>query len=663
MLRVFKSFGVLAMCAATALPAAEARQAKPDPVPVQMPQEAKPDVEKWREAYAKAGRPTVMIMCGIDGDLLARPQAGIKWNFELEGEPAQIAGVLGEILNPGANPIELVDAQAIKRMQGRFEAVLNLNGKQEDIELLRAALDAELLVTIRITGGGPLPKVNVTVSEEARGRAGFGLVFDWKGDFSALEIKKNISAVAVKFIDDFAERAGQDVLSMTLRVLGAKREWQRRVRETLESVPGVSSVKMANLAAGPADQAIEFTLRHSATTDVNDLLFDAQDALTENLDTAAHAELAQGNTAIIRLTPKPPPPPAVVHRDPTCRQMLQEDIAFPDDEKETAAKQELTAAYKAKGVPKVTVLLNRRATAKEVDAARQAAGGGREVNVENMVVVTGIGEAVGIKEGPNGQDPPAKAPAEQDNEFRVVDKYELFARHVETSMSSLFGVKGLGFEMIHSDTARKNLGDAVRKQKLVMGEAELSALLLGLNIADIYVIGHGSDPTANPKIQFSFKAVTASGSEIGYGQILVSLPVEVGPDVIKPIAADLVTEIACDMKKYWKPPSRITIKLVGATGLGDFGIMRDAIEKFGKDEGISLFGTEQFDRGHGEGIVLFRIEFDTTKIPSNRLFDKLREIKDKDKDKDKAPFESFDSESKDDTEIVIRIRPSVGQKP
>ncbi|MBL8746419.1 MAG: hypothetical protein JNK58_08700 [Phycisphaerae bacterium] len=655
----------------TASPAAVARQEKPDPLPAKPHEDAVPDVAAWSRAYEQAGRPTVMIMCGIDAGV-AGVEAGPKWNFELEGVPAQIVSALEEILNPGENPIELVDFNAFQRMQGRFENVLQLNGEQEAINLLREELKAELLITIRISRASPLPKVVVAASEEARGRRGFTKTLDWKGDFSAREIKANIRDVAKRFVEDFVGRAGQQVLSMTIRVLGARGETHEIIRNSLKRVTGMESVKNANAASGSKDQAAEFAVRYKSSADRDDLVYEACANLRTDLDAEVNQEVWQGNTVVIRVTPKPPPPPPGVYREPPCREQIEECLLHSNDPNFTNnTKETLTALYKAKGTPKMTVLLNRRPTAGEVTAAKEASGGVNKVNVDNMIVVGGIGPVTGIngQHAGDAQDKPANLGKE---EYRKPSDYELFARAVEDSMSRMFGVEALRFSMVDSAMARDSIMRAATKQEKVMLESELSGLLKTVGAAQIYVIGFATDPTAagaKGRIQFTFKAMLADGSEIGYGQEFRELPVNLGPEVIDPVARSLVIQIACGILESWKPPSRIEVKLLGATSMDDFGFLRDAIDalkaeaeaKHTKPE-ISLIGTQQFDRSGGEGYHVFQIEFDNERVPSSRLFDKLREIKNRAEERGKAPFPIFDSERNDDTVIEIRIRPSSGEK-
>ncbi len=670
MLRLLGLVLVSAMTTLLAVPAAYGRQAKPDPVPQKPPEDPVPDVAAWSRAYEQAGRPTVMLLCGIDagvGDV----KDGPKWNFELEGEPAQIVSAFEEILDPGANPIDVVDFNAFKRMQGRFENVLKLNGEEEAVNLLREELKAELLITIRITQAQPLPKVVVAASEEARGRRGFTVAFDWKGDFSAREIKANIRAVAKRFIEDFVGRAEQQVLSMTIRIMGAKREWLREMRDVLGGLGGVKSAKMRNVAGGPNDQVAEFDIRYESSENVNDLLFDACDALAERIDAEAATELAQGNTAVIRMRPKPPPPPERIAHNPTCLEQIKEVVHAGDPNTTNAAKEQLIRLYKSKGVPKTTILLNRRATPSEIREAEKAESEGRGGDVGTMVVVTGMGSAIGTAGNPGDQPDAAPGPGTtQEQGFRDVDKYEMFARSLEDAMSNLLGIGALKFTMIEPMKARDSLIHAAQKQTTVMGEAELSALILGLEVADVYVIGYATNPMeSGSNVQFSFKAVTANGEIIGYGQKLFTQSFTLGPEFILPIAEDIVSQLACGIIESWKPPSRITIKLLGAMSLDDFAFMRDAIDDAGRqmlESGgqpeIRLFGTEQFDRSTGQGVVVFRIEFDNERVPATHLFERLRALKEAAEKDGKAPFPIFDAEKKDDTMIEIRIRPSAGDK-
>jgi|GEM_PF-4874074 len=611
-------------------------QGKPSLAPEAVPVELGPDVGKWRDSYAKAGRPRVMVLVAEAASSVSPVdmESLVKLADE-DGVSAKISSAFQEVIGDPQADCELIDRAALVNAVKRFAGNRAQAGDQDSIAMLGRELGADLAIVIKLLPtqrDGADFSVTFDTRDLARGRRGMSFPFDWKGGTSVPNIKNNSRAMARKFIDDFAERSVMP-RRFTLRILGLSQtsdqtQAYKAIRESREWAKGVISrgsdtvPDLRNPRLNVASSQYEITLTDTADTDPIIVQDGIETALKRVFpDRELQTLQTDRGSVSVQLFPKKTAAVAAETPDDCVLVLL-------DDESGKAARKELKQLYENRNSPRVAILVNRPLTPKERKALEAKGGMG---NVDNLIVIGGR-DATGIDQGGN------KTAVPTDEDFLNPSVLEQNAREMERAISELFNQK-LGLtRIISADVARANAAAEAAKQNNVMAQTELVEIMKRQDLADVVIIGTGRIDGYEQR--YSFEAINLRDAiKIGFGDtryspfggerdpvaILSRLKEKAGAgsesaadaaareatqiaiDEIKKMANEATSKLACSMMSNWRPPSEMDLIV---NNLSSQTELDQLIAELKKDTSkIEMIGSTSYEGGQGNGTGRFRIRY------------------------------------------------------
>lgn len=234
-----------------------------------------------------------------------------------------------------------------------------------------------------------------------------------------------------------------------------------------------------------------------------------------------------------------------------------------------ALREEWLKAYEAKGSPRMLVLVNRAATAREPLRLVQNPS---SVDTQIIVSASGLGtsQAIGNVTGGSGLERPR-----WDDRIPVFEQPEQLAfqaRSLEGRVGAMFGPELMGAsKIIDAEAAKGQFANEFAKQAEI-GESELMGLLKQRNIADVVILGFGrvvargsiapqdeigwadDDQTARSGnvVVYTFKAVDLRDNTVlGFADV-TGLDDSFTTDGLSDVAMRAVGKLAWDSLQRWK---------------------------------------------------------------------------------------------------------------
>jgi hypothetical protein len=234
-----------------------------------------------------------------------------------------------------------------------------------------------------------------------------------------------------------------------------------------------------------------------------------------------------------------------------------------------ALREEWLKAYEAKGSPRMLVLVNRAATARE--PMRQVQN---PSSMETQIIVSasglGTSQAVGNATGVSGLERPRWD--ERIPVFEQPEQLAFQARALEGRVGAMFGPELMGAgKIIDAEAAKGQFASEFAKQADI-GESELMGLLKQRNIADVVILGFGrvvargsvaradeigwadDDQAARSGnvVVYTFKAVDLRDNTVlGFADV-TGLDDSFTTDGLSDVAMRAVGKLAWDSLQRWK---------------------------------------------------------------------------------------------------------------
>ena len=626
---------LVASCLLIQVPTAHAQGSRPSMQPLPEPVEEGPDIGKWRDAYAKAGRPRVMVLVAEAASAVdpLDMESLVKLSDE-SGISAKISSAFQEVIGDAQADVELVDRAALVNAIKRFAGNRAQAGDKDTIVMLGRELAADMAIVIKLIPtqrDGADFSVTFDTRDLSRGRRGLSFPFDWKGGASVVNIKNNSRAMARKFINDFAERSVMP-RRFTLRILGLMQtneqtQAYKSIRESREFVKSVISrgsdtvPDLRNARLNVSASQYEVTLNDGADADPIIVQDGIENALKRVFpDRELQTLQTERGSISVQLFPKKA---AVTSEAPDdCSLVLL------DDEVGKNARRELKQLYENRNSPRIAILCNRPLTPKERKALEAK---GTVGDIGNMIVIGGR-DATGVSQGSPGVTP-------TEDDFLNPSVLEQNAREMERAISELFNQK-LGFtRLISPDVARANAAAEIAKQGNVMAQTELVEIMKRLDLADVVILGVGRIEGFEQR--YSFEAINLRDAiKVGFGDARYNTfgrdrdPVaimgqlrdkakggidaadaaareayQIGTDEIKKMANEATSKLACTMMNNWRPPSEMDFTVNNLSGQGELDQIVSELKKPGGT--VEVIGSASYEGGQGTGTGKFRIRYRT----------------------------------------------------
>jgi hypothetical protein len=221
-------------------------QDKPAPALVQPQLDPAPDYQAWANAYVQAGEPEIAVVAfeaasqldPVTLESLVRTLSG-------DSVPAKLRSALIQELQTPPADVQLVDTEFALAAAKRLGANLRQADDPDALRVLGRELNAQLYIVTRLTPsqrpGSPF-SVLFEATNAVTGRSILNFQFDWKGGTDALNINRNATQIARKFIETYVQRATNPA-RYTVRVFGLESpEHTAAARKALQRVEGVTSV-------------------------------------------------------------------------------------------------------------------------------------------------------------------------------------------------------------------------------------------------------------------------------------------------------------------------------------------------------------------------------------------------------------------------------------
>lgn len=548
----------LVFVAGAALPVAAFAQDKPSTQPLLATiQDPEPDLAAWARAYEQADRPRVLVVVGEATSRLDYPSFESLLALRDPGAIAtRFKAAFEQVINDPAADVDLVDLQQALEAAERLQATLDQSRQVNASQLMARELQADLLITIRLTPsqrpGSPFAVLFEAV-DPVRGRSGLTFTFDWKLGTTAPDIRDTARQVARKFIEDYAQRAALP-RRYTLRLFGmSEPSTLGKARDALESVEGVRRVRSRTASnvpspfTGDVASAVQFelTLEPGADADPTRLMVDIDQALRDELQSVV--ELVQTEPGMIALR--------TLRRASAAdlRDECERALTFPGDVGD-ALRARLAAAYARAGSPRILVLVNRAPIEGEAPDAL------RGVNPENLFVVSAVGDGAIFNRA--GQTDASRPPAE---DFRTPEAQELLARRVEQTLNRRLGPDLLGLSrIVNPDTARLAIAEQIEARRGVVQAGEFAALLKKFDAADLVILGTGRIDPRTGSVSYTFTATNLETNlNLAYASVEAwggvgspGAPASRFSDsALEAIADHALARLGCDLLTQWESAS------------------------------------------------------------------------------------------------------------
>ena len=594
-------------------------QQKPDAPPINDTYETAPDIERFVEAYQRAGEPAILVLTGVDNrpnairygnntdDLRAEGRAatGIPNTqehyignhlalFDPSGDSTKLRGDIEEVLLQNLD-IDLVNIDALAERDRREIRLLQQRDEQGAIALLAEKLNAEVVLLVRmlntpaVENRGALYRVTVEVLDVPRGRKIGGFTFDWTQGADGVMVKRYGQQIARKFIEQFSAwyARGNDESAArryTIRVIGLGDVKQLvEAKRAFAKIPGVIRVKERGFTTDGETSVGTLDLRTTGTP--LELMVDLQDAARDTLGLEIDAtDGASGTITLIAPTEK--------QSDPSERWLAIIDKDDPDHDEVVAL---LMKEYADEGRPKIGILVTivpNQSPADEGSGSEGNSGSGVS-NVDNdglsiitNVIIPGGGEAVvSYPENP------------------LLDQ-----RRMEDAMYKW--MLDLALTMVDPASVRQSIetivDDDQANEDIPKGDRFLSRLVQAAGL-DILITGVGRDEDG--QADYTFRAVRVNDG--------VALAAEGVSDdywfrrneqaTINLMAAYATGHLLDQMLTAWTPASTIAVTVTGADAQRDVFTMMNAL-----NNNIAAVESADFERheaGADGGVGYFTLRY------------------------------------------------------
>lgn len=636
---------VVASCLLVPVSGSLAQGQRPSMQPEPEPVEEGPNVAKWRDAYAHAGRPRVMLLVAqastsvdpLDMESLLKLQ-------DEGGVSAKISSSILEVLGDPLADAEIIDRAALINAIKRASANRAQAGDADSIQIIGRELAADLAIVVKLLPSqrpGSDFSVTFDTRDLSRGRRGMSFIFDWKGGSDAVNIKNNSRAMARKFINDFAERATMP-RRFTLRILGLtetseQTQAYKAIRESREFVKSLISrgsdtvPDLRNPRQSVAASQYEVTLADAADADAIIVQDGIETALKRVFpDRTLQTLQTERGSIMVQLFPRKVGDAVATAED--CSLILL------DDEAGKTARAELKSLYDARNAPRVAILCNRPLTPRERKALESKGGVG---NIDNLIVIGGH-DATGIDQAGG------KVVIGADEDFLSPSELEQNAREMERALSEIFN-QNLGFtRLISPDVARASavaeLSGKLATQGGAIDQNELLALLKKLDLADVVILGTGR--ISGIEQRYSFEAVNLRDAiKIGFGDtrynpfardrdpaaVLAELRAKAAADLagasrrvsliandeITKMAREATSKLACTMITNWRAPAEMDIVV---SGLENQSQLDQLVEQIRKGGGmLEVVGSTTYQDSTGRFRLRYRSHADAVPAELQRV--------------------------------------------
>ena len=510
-----------------------------------------PDLKAFKRAYERDDRPTALVLVGFaTSQHQANDPASILFNSDATGITQQIKSAIEEVLNAPEADVEMVNINALRASTDRLSGVLQTRGERDAVSLLADDLSAQLVLMVKLhtlDANGTIGKATVEAFRADRARTLFTIAFDWKGGNSAKDLKINGRQIARAFINDYSKRLSGDNRRLTLRILGITDSAQlREARELVEEVAGVEVVRRRSSASARRDGFAQFEITYTGT-DSTTLADDAAAALEDRF---GPLEVVKDEGGAFTLRPSRRSNSMNIADDERCAQDMALRAAAGD-----AVRDELRAAARARGNPRVVVLINRDAPfADEPVPADAGQAGNASANTIVISLAENNAAAIGSAGVGSGGGLADRATLESRRREAALQ-----SRLIEDALSDRIGNGLLGLRVVDGDTVRSRLlakldTDASTREK-PLTEAQLASMMRSDNLADIIIVGTARvrpEGSAVPVASYTFRAIDASsGDVIGSYAAGTVLPLGIDAPVVEEVAQRAAGALGCRMLRAW----------------------------------------------------------------------------------------------------------------
>ena len=316
----------------------------------------KPDFALWKESYSRAGRPRIMILCGIEAPGGGAP-GGLGSNidpFDATGDPAALLAGISDTLMQNRD-VRLVHPGALDAADRRTVQILRQDDPRRAMHLLCTKLKADFTFLVRMTPD-PKPGVRYTVVlellEVGSARPAGSFAFDWKLDNDAGTIRMYATRIAGKMIEEFANYANDPTRDFDVQIVGVPTvDDFRTARDAIKAMPHVKDVIGDDFSGAGAATLGNLNVRFEGGA--LDLIYELQNLSKQKLGLSIdNVDAAYGKLTL------------VMHRKLRWQQLLETDNAV--------VRGDFQKAYAARESPRVAVVIGHALSDRE--AVHEAEG-------------------------------------------------------------------------------------------------------------------------------------------------------------------------------------------------------------------------------------------------------------------------------------------------
>lgn len=593
------------------------------PTPVEPPAPQRVDAEAWADAYLAYGEPSIVVLTGFPNQRLSDS----IMSSTHESFAYQLRTAIEECLNVPEAELDLIDSQSLASAVERVSTAMSNADETEAIDLLANELQAELVIYVKFLDRDPrrMPNATANMTFEAistsRGRKIVSFPFEWKIGNDVPAIKRYANALAVKFTNDFAARAGRSQ-RFDLRIIGMPTEPRtiRDFRILMGDLPDVDG----------RVRSPQFGTHDDPTTgeQVSMAVFSGFKYRGDNLDLAADVTdlgdemggldlrfvSTEANSVTLRIVlPETTTSHATTLVD--CQKMIlrKDDIG-------TEQRRRLQELYDRKNAPRISVLVNRKTTEEEREGAEH--GDATGLTGDTIVVVQvgdrtieGDGEAEGDDDDPN--------------QVRAIGWLENQTLQIENALFDHLGPNLLDFTRIDPNRAKAELQRSINRQGVVFGENELVDILRTKNIADVLVLGNGGlfqEASGEYTVTYTFRVVSLTDSVYLAGASVRGSLQGQGTEVARRVADEAIKQIACELIQSWLPPTKLTTTVKGARNATDMEAFLSTLAAQAGDAGsprVRVVGSPSYDGGSDRGVFTMTLSYSCS---WDELFAEFKEL-------------------------------------
>lgn len=597
-------------------------QQKPPPPTVEQQTVAAPNIEMWADAYQQYGAPEILVFCGwSNGDPHSAASSSDYLALDESSFTVQLQGAFIDIINDPRADIFLVDNGALSDAIGRLESNLLNSTETEGVLLLANEVKADLVVQIQLIDrkpNGAPNRVRFQTVNVTNGRTLTTKVFDWKLGTSTKDVKLYAEQIARVFIEDIAARA-INTQSYNLRFFGFASDAQlpKLVKDSVSAIRGIRSVRsrtsssVRNPWTGESETMTRFTVRY--TGDFLDLSADVARSLNLIGDSKVRIMEAAGRDLTLQVYSE-----ADEHYVPddsfeTCLRIILDQSKVGQEYRDR-----LFELYKKQDSPRVSVLVNRQPTKEEREQAIRD-GDVLTTTANTMVIVNTTGrDMISL----NNQKLGTQRNDLATSSFRRITLLERQTNLVESAMYKALGPELLRFERRDTSAVWDELMRQSGRSAGVIGQDEVVEAFRKLDIADIIIVGTGADlvdVNGEVSVTYTFKAIQlADASVVAVASALEGLRGQGSEfDVANSIVEQAIVGLACEMKKFWEPPTRLELSLINIADADDLELLLQTIESRAErvaasEHTVRVIGRVSYESDQKSGTAKFTLSYGCT---------------------------------------------------